>query len=215
MKKLFLIIVLFIQWPLITYCQMPELILPTGHSNGILHASYSKNGKYIMTASMDKTARIWDAYSGKLLSVLYGHSDYVNRIQSTDDSRLAITASNDNSIKVWTLPQGVLKYDFQCEKCFTGVFTSDPQSKALAVATGRGNLAVYNLKTGLLVKELKCHDKRIRRMVFSPDSKTLLTAAYDEKLVKAVSIENGKVLFEITYQEWEPEFDFINSGKES
>ena len=193
---------------------MPELILPTGHSNGILHASYSKNGKYIMTASMDKTARIWDAYSGKLLSVLYGHSDYVNRIQSTDDSRLAITASNDNTIKVWTLSQGVLKYDFQCEKCFTGVFTSDPQSKALAVATGRGNLAVYNLKTGLLVKELKCHDKRIRRMVFSPDSKTLLTAAYDEKLVKAISIENGKVLFEITYQEWEPEFDFINSGKE-
>ncbi|HPB25921.1 MAG TPA: caspase family protein [Bacteroidales bacterium] len=214
MKKLFLLILIIIQWPLIVFCQSPELVLPTGHSDGILHAAYSKNGKYIMTASMDKTARIWDAYSGKLLSVLYGHTDYVNRIQSTDDSRLVITASNDNTIKVWTLPQGILKYDFKCESCFSGVLGSDPQNNALVIATGKGNLAVYNLKTGLLVKELKCHDKRIRRIVFSPDSKTLLTAAYDEKFVKAINIENGSVLFEINYQEWEPEFDFINSGNE-
>ena len=211
--KHFLTLIL-LHWPLFIFCQLPELVLPTGHSNGILNASYSKDGKYIMTASMDKTARIWDAYSGKLLSILNGHTDYVNNIRATDDSRLAITASNDNTIKVWTLPQGILKYDFKCDNCFRGVTASDPESKMLAIATGKGMVNIYNLKTGLLEKELKCHDKRIRKIVFSPDSKTILTAAYDEKVLKAVNIEDGIIQYEIYYSEWEPEFDFINSGKE-
>ena len=36
-------------------------------------AAYSPDGTQIVTASEDKTARIWDAHTGAQLAVLLGH----------------------------------------------------------------------------------------------------------------------------------------------
>ena len=53
--------------------QQPNLILPVGHTHWVRSASFSPDGKYIVTASSDNTAKIWDAVSGKLLRNLTGH----------------------------------------------------------------------------------------------------------------------------------------------
>ena len=40
-------------------------------------AAFSGDGKRVVTASDDNTARIWDAESGKEIAVLKGHTDSV------------------------------------------------------------------------------------------------------------------------------------------
>jgi WD40 repeat protein len=52
--------------------QVPELILPIGHSDGVLDASYSPDGKRMATVSDDRTIKIWNAESGRLLLTLEG-----------------------------------------------------------------------------------------------------------------------------------------------
>ena len=44
-----------------------------GHSEFVISAAFSGDGKRVVTASEDKTARIWDAESGKEIAVLKGH----------------------------------------------------------------------------------------------------------------------------------------------
>ena len=39
-----------------------------GHSEGVSSATFSPDGKRIVTASSDRTARVWDAATGKLQS---------------------------------------------------------------------------------------------------------------------------------------------------
>ncbi len=49
----------------------PVLRLETEtHTSGIMKINVDRDGRYIATASTDKTARIWDARTGKLLKVL-------------------------------------------------------------------------------------------------------------------------------------------------
>lgn len=49
----------------------PVLRLETGtHTSGIIKINADRDGRYVATASLDKTARIWDAGTGKLLKVL-------------------------------------------------------------------------------------------------------------------------------------------------
>ena len=42
-----------------------------------MSAAFSADGKRVVTASDDKTARIWDAESGKEIAVLKGHDQLV------------------------------------------------------------------------------------------------------------------------------------------
>ena len=41
-----------------------------GHTDRVATAHFSRDGKRIVTASWDKTARVWDAQSGESLAVL-------------------------------------------------------------------------------------------------------------------------------------------------
>ncbi len=52
-----------------------ELAVLSGHGDHVISAAYSPDGTRIVTASYDKTARIWDARTGAQLAVLSGHGD--------------------------------------------------------------------------------------------------------------------------------------------
>ncbi len=44
--------------------QEPKLVLPVGHTSAVTSAVYSPDGKHIVTASWDNTAKIWQATDG-------------------------------------------------------------------------------------------------------------------------------------------------------
>lgn len=71
------------------------------HRSSVSSAQFSSDGSRIVTASVDKTARVWDASSGKEIAKLSGHESSVFSAQfSTDGSRI-VTASYDKTARVW------------------------------------------------------------------------------------------------------------------
>src|SRR6202044_1282015 len=49
----------------------------TGHTGTVRFAGFSPDGKQIVTASWDKSARVWDVATGRQLRLLSGHTDSV------------------------------------------------------------------------------------------------------------------------------------------
>ena len=72
-----------------------------GHSDKIWAAKHSPDGKRIVTASKDKSARVWDAVNGKLLAILKGHSNEVLSASFSPDSKCIVTASEDSTARIW------------------------------------------------------------------------------------------------------------------
>ena len=71
------------------------------HSEQVNSAIFSPDGKYIVAASDDHTARIWSAVTGECKAELKGHSGRVNSADFSPDCRHIVSASHDYTARIW------------------------------------------------------------------------------------------------------------------
>ena len=73
-----------------------------GHTLQVDGAVFSPKGQRIVTASRDKTARIWNAQTGQQIGPpLIGHEDYVRSAEFSPDGTRIVTASEDKTVRIW------------------------------------------------------------------------------------------------------------------
>ncbi|MGB5833456.1 MAG: hypothetical protein WBG92_15870, partial [Thiohalocapsa sp.] len=76
-----------------------------GHNDRVYSIDIAPNSRQILTASLDKTARVWNR-DGTAQAVLMGHQDRIYRaLFSPDTGEWMLTASRDGSIRLWRTPQ--------------------------------------------------------------------------------------------------------------
>ena len=81
---------------------LPELLTKIeGHRGKVYRAAFSPDGRRIVTASEDETARVWNATNGQLLVTLEGHTHPVKSAVFSPDGQRIITASDDNTARVY------------------------------------------------------------------------------------------------------------------
>src|SRR5690606_30079723 len=79
----------------------------SGHSDAVLSAAFSPNGRNIVTASRDRTAKTFDARSGALKrSYSEGHSFLASSAQFFPDGTRLLTTAGDGSTRVWSIASG-------------------------------------------------------------------------------------------------------------
>ena len=83
-----------------------EIAVLRGHESLVTSAAFSPDGARIVTASGDKTARIWDAATGNLIVVLRGHESLVNSAAFSPDGTRIVTASFDMTARIWDAATG-------------------------------------------------------------------------------------------------------------
>ncbi len=71
------------------------------HGEGVVSASFSPDGKRVVTASEDKTARVWDADTGKPMGEPMTHGGRVDSASFSPDGERVVTASSDKMARVW------------------------------------------------------------------------------------------------------------------
>lgn len=77
-----------------------KLIDFVGHTNDVQSIQYSRDDSYILTASSDRTARLWDSQTGKQLEVYSGHISSVRNAVFSKDGKKIATSSDDSTIRV-------------------------------------------------------------------------------------------------------------------
>lgn len=76
------------------------------HSDEVWYVAFSNNGKFLASASRDKTAIIWSLETWDKVHVLSDHTDCVSFLSWSPDDTKIITCGQDNVLKLWSVESG-------------------------------------------------------------------------------------------------------------
>src|SRR5262249_51040306 len=124
------------------------------HTGLILEARFAPDGKRLVTASEDGTARLWNAQA-RPAGVLEGHNGPVTCALFTADGRAVVTGAKDGTIVVWENGPAGAEPDRRpltttlappASAAQPLALALPPDGKQLAVATARGVVLVFNVR---------------------------------------------------------------------
>src|SRR5262249_3678605 len=79
-----------------------RLLTPlAGHKNLVVDISFSPDGNFVVTASRDRTARVWKADNGQQVALLAGHRESVGEATFSPNGRAVLKASADGTARCW------------------------------------------------------------------------------------------------------------------
>jgi WD40 repeat protein len=78
--------------------QERALLVLQGHSRPVISVAFSPDGKRVLTGSFDKTARLWDAETGKEIRSFVGHTDTVVSVAFSPDGKRVLTGGSKTAL---------------------------------------------------------------------------------------------------------------------
>ena len=74
-----------------------------GHNEMIMSAAFNQDCSRIVTASLDRTARVWEVESEHQIAKLSGHEGTVMHAAFSPGGQRVVTASEDMTVRVWDI----------------------------------------------------------------------------------------------------------------
>ncbi len=72
-------------------------------SYAVVYTRFSPDGKYLISASYDKTAKLWEVATGNCIYTFVDHEEAVFAADFLPDSKHVITCSNDGTVMVYRI----------------------------------------------------------------------------------------------------------------
>jgi WD40 repeat protein len=114
----------------------------SGHTDIITSVAWSPDGVFVLTTSMDRTARVWRADGSRQPVILKGHLGGIVAAAWTSDSGRIVTASEDHTAGVWNAATGQLLSSLEHDGPVLGVAWS-PDEKRVVTSSVQHGLRVW------------------------------------------------------------------------
>jgi WD40 repeat protein len=147
------------------------------HGDEILGLAFSPDGKFLATASRDRTVKIWSMANGHEVTTYRGHTRYVRAVAFSPDGNWVASAGGDKDIHLWNAETGKLVRTLKGTGNYTIALVVSPDGKYLLASGDDRTLRIYDTATAE-VKRVVDDFKLIpggglRSLALSPDGKRL------------------------------------------
>jgi WD40 repeat protein len=136
---------------------------------------FTPDGRYLVTGSVDRTARVWEVATGREVSRIA--LEYPVNDLAIDPSGRFLAVGDDETASVWELSDARRVLYLPHETAVNGVAFS-PDGRYLATAARNGVARIWDVSTGEQLAAM-AHDKPLNGLAFSPDGHYLATASND------------------------------------
>ena len=148
-------------------------------------ADVSPDGSRVVTGSWDRSAKIWDAATGKVLLKLDGvHEGYINSACFSPDGKSVLTASDDGTARLWNVADGKpTEPVFRPHEGRIRQAVFSPDGKLVLTVGNDKTAKIVDAATGNVLHSLEGHAWAVRSGAFSPDGRLVITGSEDNTAI--------------------------------
>lgn len=177
------------------------------HGGPVFDATYSPDGKLLLSGGRDGMVRLWDAATGDLLNTLAGPGPEVRAVTFSPDGQLAAAAAGSagrrGGFAIWQVESGELVHLHDELKTGATAICFSPAGDILAIGLGRlvnqggapltrliwmdgqaqsDEVQLWDVTTGERVDVMPGETRGILDLAFAADGRTLAAASWDQSV---------------------------------
>ncbi|RPA86615.1 WD40 repeat-like protein [Ascobolus immersus RN42] len=154
-----------------------------GHSGPVYSCSFSPDSRSLLTASEDKSVRLWSLETYTNLVVYKGHNAPVWDVAFGPYGHYFATASYDGTARLWSVEQIYPLRSFVGHQSDVDCVTFHPNSAYVFTGSSDKTARMWDIQRGASVRLFTGHTAPITAIAASPDGKYLATAAEDHTIL--------------------------------
>ena len=149
-----------------------EPVLLQGHQEVVYDSMFLPDGNSVVTASFDRTLKLWDVASRQSVRTMEGHTGIILTVDVSPDGTLIASAGSDNTIKFWDVPKNTPLQTLSAHDSAGTAIDMSSDGQWLATGDQNGVLRVWNTETGKQTREWKFSAK-LTQLSWKRDAKLL------------------------------------------
>ncbi|MCZ8068113.1 MAG: DnaJ domain-containing protein [Microcystis sp. LE17-20D] len=186
---------------------------PDSHDGVILQLAFAANERFIVSASNDKTLRIWGYHTGELKRTLIGHEEAVNTCAISPDSQIIASGSDDKTIKLWRFDHSYAYQTFIGDRAAVNSLAFSNDGQYLISGGSDKVIKIWDIKTGEIIKSWQAHEQAIISIAINPHRHLIASASRTEiKIWQGQTGELIKILRGTAPLKFSPDGQFLITG---
>jgi WD40 repeat protein len=166
-------------------------------------AHFSSDANLVATACDDKTARTWDAGTGRQVRVFEGHTAFLRQTRFSADGKWLATGAYDKTVRIWDVATARQIHLFSLPEREIANVRFSPDSSRLVAVWGRSSgdspylsgISLWDAQSGKELRRITTQKDQMvpGQAVFAPDGKTILVRLERTELLDC---QTGKTIRE-------------------
>jgi len=158
------------------------------HADWVNAIAWSPDGTMLVSASRDKTSKVFDVQTGKLLITFNAHTQNVSDAVFTADGKRVASVGDDKKARIWAIADAKQERDIKAAR--SEIAGLGNYGKNQIITFSADNLIrVHDLGDGKIIKTVDLPAQWISSLTVSPDQQTVYIGDHSGQIYQAQMTE--------------------------